>query len=426
MNKNRQSLVDDDSDKEEGAGDLPSSYCTVILNHQKVFKTRTKPKNSKPFFNAGTEQLVRDWRTTQVIVSVRDSRIHENNPLLGIVYLRLRHVFRERSQVIDNFPLVGGIGYGRVRISMVFRSIQLQAPKELLGWDYGTLEVTGPIISDDIDPDLNGLRLKLRTTVHRAKMYSCSNTNGEEGAKWAGKKDRSVRLAVRKRYSSCLVVEFRKNSLGLDKTMGFSTLWLQDIPDDQERMVTLTVWADDVYLARAEKNCIRELGARVLGHIRIPLKFWPGISGYHHGLVSKSPSMQEVVEALDTATANREAMNTIDDGGYDQGSSSSSSSIYSEDESQNKDHSHHHHRKVMKIMKAKKKTISKALKRNGEERDDDDDDGKRGPLDEFWEYKDHSDQLHRRNRGVMQWKVCLLSFLLPPSPSNFDFELLLS
>ncbi len=417
LNKNRQSLVDDDSDEEEGAGDLPSSYCTVILNHQKVFKTRTKPKNSKPFFNAGTEHLVRDWRTTEVIVSVRDSRIHENNPLLGIVYLRLRHVFRKRSQIIENFPLVGGIGYGRVRISMVFRSIQLQAPKELLGWDYGTLEVTGPITSDDIDPDLRGLRLKLRTTVHRAKMYSSSNTDGDEGAKWAGKKDRPVRLAVRKRYSSCLVVEFRKNSLGLDKTMGFSTFWLQDIPDDEARVVNLTVWAGDVDMARAENNCIRELGARVLGHIRIPLKLWHGISGYHHGLVSKSPNMQEVVEALDTATANREAMDTIDDGGDDQdSSSSSSSSSSSDDEGNNENHRHHHLRKVKNVMKAKKKKTAKALKRNGEQGDDDDD-GKRGPIDQFWEYKDHSDQLHRRNRGLMQWKVCSPLFA-PESPPS--------
>lgn len=427
LNKNRQSLVDDDSDKEEGAGDLPSSYCTVILNHQKVFKTRTKPKNSKPFFNAGTEHLVRDWRTAEVIVSVRDSRIHENNPLLGIVYLRLRHVFRERSQIIESFPLVGGIGYGRVRISMVFRSIQLQAPKELLGWDYGTLEVAGPISSDDIDPDLRGLRLKLRTTVHRAKMYTSSNTDDEEGAKWAGKKDRPVRLAVRKRYSSCLVVEFRKNSLGLDKTMGFSTLWLQDIPDDEDRVVTLTVWAGDVDLARAEKNCIREVGARVLGHIRIPLKFWHGISRYHYGLVSKNPNMQEVVEALDTATANREAMDTIDDGDHDHGSSSSSSSGFSDDEGGNEDHSHHPHWNVKKVMKAKKKKIVNGLRKHGEEGDDSDD-GKRGPIDQFWEYKDHSDQLHRRNRGVMQWKVCSPFFpSMPPlpRPSNFFFSFFL-
>lgn len=34
----------------------------------------------------------------------------------------------------------------------------------------------------------------------------------------------------------------------------------------------------------------------------------------HHGLVSKSANMQKVVEAINTATANCKAMDTIDDG----------------------------------------------------------------------------------------------------------------
>ncbi|KAI4119282.1 MAG: hypothetical protein LQ345_000779 [Seirophora villosa] len=47
-----------------GSDDLPSSYCTVILNHQKIFKTRTKPKSSEPFFNAATERFIRDVNCT--------------------------------------------------------------------------------------------------------------------------------------------------------------------------------------------------------------------------------------------------------------------------------------------------------------------------------------------------------------------------
>ncbi|KAL8966361.1 MAG: hypothetical protein Q9197_006029, partial [Variospora fuerteventurae] len=44
--------------------DLPSSYCTIILNHQKIFKTRTKSKSSEPFFNAATERFIRDASTS--------------------------------------------------------------------------------------------------------------------------------------------------------------------------------------------------------------------------------------------------------------------------------------------------------------------------------------------------------------------------
>src|SRR5438128_2640803 len=86
---------------------MPNSYCHIILNNKKIYRTRTKPKNSKPFFNAGTERFVRDWRDSEVIVSVRDAREREDDPLMGLVYLPLKRMFAERSQVVDNFPLLG-------------------------------------------------------------------------------------------------------------------------------------------------------------------------------------------------------------------------------------------------------------------------------------------------------------------------------
>lgn len=379
--QSNQTNADDDSDA-EGVGDLPSSYCTIILNHQTIFRTRTKPKNTKPFFNAGTERVVRDWRDTEIMISVRDSRVHENDPLLGIVYLRLRHLFDKRSQVVDKFPLVGGIGYGRARISLVFRSVQLQAPKELLGWEYGTLEVTGPITSQGIASDLRGLRLKLRTSVNRVKMYS---SNSEEGAEWRSKKGRPVRLAVRKRYSSCLVVEFRKSSLGLDSTPAFAILWLKDIPDEEEMTVTIPVWPGDAGLKRAEANYVHELGEK-MGTLRVSLKFWRGLSGYHDKLASKSPNLQDVLEVLETANENKEVSPAMTE--EDPGSSSSDSSSSNDD--------------LLSPLRKQGRKMSAAMKGRDADREDD---GRRGPLDLLDEYKENRDQIHRQHRGIMQWKV---------------------
>lgn len=356
------SKQDEGDDTEEGSDDLPSSYCTIILNHQKIFKTRTKPKNAKPFFNAGTERYIRDWRTTEVMISVRDSRVHENDALLGIIYLPLSKIFQRRSQLVDQFPLVGGIGYGRARISIIFRSIQLRLPREFLGWECGTLEVTGPITSKDLAADLCGLRLKLRTSVTRGKMYS---TGAGQDCQWKGKHDRPVRLAVKQRYCSCLVLEFRKNSFGPDKTPAFAVLWLKDIPDEEEKTVTLPVWQGHEMLKRAETCCVDNLGNRV-GTLEVPLKFYHGLSSYHKRLASNSPSLQDVFEVLETANENREIKAAMD--GEDDGSGDSSDS--SDDD-------------------------------GGEEEEDD---GKRGPIDQVKDYKKHSDQLHRSQRGLMQWK----------------------
>lgn len=384
---NKSQSKGDEGDDTEESNDLPSSYSTVILNHQTVFKTRTKPKNPNPFFNAGTERFIRDWRTTQVIVSVRDSRIHENDPLLGIVALPLGKVFRERSQVMDDYPLVGGLGYGRVRISMVFRSINLQAPKELLGWDsYGTLEVTGPITSKNISPDLRSLRMKVRTTINRGKMYS-SQTDTEIGSQWTGKHERPVRVAVRKRYCSCVVIEFRKNNLGLDKTPAFAVLWLKDIPDEEDRTVTLPVWKNDSdTLKRGQSNCEGNLGEE-MGTIEVPVKFYRGLDAYHHKLTSKSPNLSDVFEVLSTANDNQEVH--IDMSDEESGDSSDSSDSDKEGR----------HRAA--------KGLLRKLKINGKSSTDGEEDGEHrggGPIDQIKDYKVHSEQLHRRHRGLMQWK----------------------
>ena len=360
------------------ADDLPSAYCTIILNHQKIFKTRTKPKNSKPFFNAGTERVIRDWRTTEVMISVRDSRVHEDDPLLGIVYLPLNKLFKHRSQLVDAYPLMSGIGYGRIRISMVFRSINFQAARQLLGWDYGTLEITKPIETQDLASDLQKLRLKLRTSVSHCKMYTSSKAGSNS---WTGKKERPVRLAVRKRYASCLVLEFRKHRAGPDVSPAFAVLWLKDVPDDEESLMTLPVWrSDGENLKKAGSSNLEHLGEKA-GSLTISLKFWRGMSDYHRKLASKNPSLGDVLEILDVANDNREIRKMIAD------QTSDSDTSDSDDE----------HNPI--------KELSNKVQSFGTRDSDEDKDGKRGPIDQIRDYNDHSKQLHRQNRGMMQHKA---------------------
>jgi len=44
--------------------------------------------------------------------------------------------------------------------------------RELIGWDSGTLKVKGPIRVDQFPEELIGCKLKLRTKIRKAKMYS--------------------------------------------------------------------------------------------------------------------------------------------------------------------------------------------------------------------------------------------------------------
>ena len=310
------------------------------------------------------------------MVSVRDSRVHENDALMGIVYLPLGKLLRNRAQVMDSYPVVGGIGYGRVRISMVFRSLELQMPKELLGWDYGTVEITAPVTSKDIASDLGSMRLKIHSAINRGKMYaSQTDTAGER--RWTGKRDRRVRIAIRKRYSSCLVVEFRKNQV-IDTTPAFAVLWLKDIPDEEEQTITLPVWrGDSTQLKRAQSNCTTEDLGEKAGTITVPLKFYRGLGAYHHKLASKSPNLQDVLEVLSTANDSRE-VRTAMAGDDDTSSSDSDSSADSSISSSAKSGPKHAANDIVKKLT---------------------------PVDQIKDYKNREGQLHRRHRGLMQWKV---------------------
>ena len=244
---------------------------------------------------------------------------------------------------------------------MVFRAVDLRLPKQLLGWECGTIEIGGPITSNSLPEDLKGLRLKLRTTVNHGKMHPDKN------GKWIVKKDRKIRLAVQKRYSSPLVIELRKNQVFADKTPAFAILWLKDVPDDEDATLEVPVWrGDSDALKRAQANILSDMGDRA-GSLTIKLKLWAGLSDYHRKI--QDPNMRDVMECLDAASDNKDIRNEMVDGEDDGSSSSSSSDSDSDGEDEN----------------AK--------------------DGGRNPMDQIKEYKSHHKTLHRQHRGVMQWKT---------------------
>ena len=72
-NREGQSGQDTSEPAQEGPN-LPNSYCEIIINDDMIYKTRVKQYSSMPYFEAGTERFVRDWRDTVVRVQVRDAR----------------------------------------------------------------------------------------------------------------------------------------------------------------------------------------------------------------------------------------------------------------------------------------------------------------------------------------------------------------
>jgi hypothetical protein len=295
---------------------------------------------------------------------------------------------------------------------MMFRSVDLQLVPEQIGWDYGTLEIKGPVTSKgQLPEDLMNHRIKLRSKMGRVKMEP---GNGE----WHPKNDDSSQfIPWRNRYAMPLTVEFRKSSLGLDSTPAFAVFWLQDIPDEEERTVTLNVWKGGKENLKRATTCSGyeglEENEKPLGEIEVTMKFWRGLSGYHkrYAQKEKNGDVRSVMEVLDTV--NDEIQSDDDTDGVDDSDGSDSSQSgnegHSNDESTSKKLATHTNqsdsssddddRSKNPLKKAKKVTTNIMKGHN------DSDDGSRGAVGQMRDYKDHHRQLHRQRRGVMQWRA---------------------
>ncbi|KAJ3549406.1 hypothetical protein NM688_g5177 [Phlebia brevispora] len=290
-----------DGEQEEGEG-LPSSYCTISLNDELVYETRVKPITSAPIFNAGTERFVRDWRSAHIAVAVKDSRMRENDAVLGVVMLKLSDLLANASQITRLYSLENGIGYGRIRISVLFRPVEAKLPPCLLGFDTGTLVVHDLSIrlSEKMDMDLTKCEVRLKTTNSGAdeKVSSEAAHRKEDGSVMWGVQDSDiVDLPVRARYGSALIMSFRDlSSFGLKHTArkALAVLWLRDLVDNHEDTVQVPLWhVSDGDYSRLKMNYSppdgdlegwaqeRERMHRA-GSAFVHVVFRPGISGMHH------------------------------------------------------------------------------------------------------------------------------------------------
>lgn len=276
-------------------------------------------------------------------------------------------------------------------------------PPNLLGWGVGTLQIRPQVrCIGNVPPEISSSRLVFRTAYGKGHMYPDTD-NGNTGnmAFWETRHDRNLHLAVKRRYSSFMLIEFQKSHsidiLTSHSVMAFSILWLKDIPDsdDEGSSLRLPIWGllneskgdtKDI-LSQATKN-VQERYGEELGSVELQLGFIPGLGGYHGKIAKRDRNMREVMEVLDSAGEAKEVNQDIEGGEY--GSDISSSSDSSESEGGSESHD------------ANPQSSENQLRN----------DGNRGPIKDLKEYKMNKYQLHRHHKGVMQWKVSLLPFLL--------------
>ncbi|KAK3387230.1 hypothetical protein B0H63DRAFT_153745 [Podospora didyma] len=298
---------------EEVGKKLPSSYCTLLINDELVYKTRAKVVSSKPIFEAGTERFIRDWRSTIVTVTVRDSRNRQHDPIIGVVPLKLTDVLQTASQSTRWYPLDGGIGFGRIRISLLFRSVELKLPPPQLSFgEIGTFEFMSDKITTTNYAPSNKIKLKLRTGGSSAIVKSdvCAKSDDGAGLSWdisGNGKSQKVRLPVRFRFRSPVFFEFSVS--GKRHADTFAAIWLQDLVDNEEKDFNIPIWRCDNsmrlsqnYITEANCHTVPDLKIEEIGRLHFRGRFKPGTDRDHLKFVSDNDS-RETIESWEACFA---------------------------------------------------------------------------------------------------------------------------
>ena len=294
---------------------LPSSYCSILQNDELVFKTRTKVKSSNPIFNAQTERFVRDWRNTIFTITCRNAVNRENDRILGSVTLKLSDILQTSSQSTSVYALDGGMGYGRITISVLFRSVNLRLPRNLLGWDTGSFEVLGDKVQTENDPEnyLSGTRIVLHSDVGKRRISSGWIDKSANGTAWNLKpvvegettlQKRRILIPVRRRYQTPIKLEFYKK--GGRKPIAYAVYWLGDLVDNIETTFSLPVYKTPMpkqmtqnYISDIQSDQIK---ADKIGTIKMTVRFKMGMDESHKKW-AKTNDERETFESWETSLA---------------------------------------------------------------------------------------------------------------------------
>ncbi|PWY87326.1 C2 domain protein [Aspergillus sclerotioniger CBS 115572] len=295
--------------KEEQGEKLPTSYCKIILNDELIYRTRAKALSSKPIFNAGTERFVRDWRSAFVTISVRDQRYRQHDPILGVIPLKLSDILQTSSQVTRWYPLDGGIGFGRIRISLLFRHVETRLPPNMLGWDVGTFEFTSEQITVQNYHERSKIRLRTGGSSGKITRHVCSIHGPNMTFDLSDEAyRRSLRLPVKHRYRSPVVFEFHQQ--GHHHPSAYAVYWLQHMADNEETPIDIPIWSTKNG-KRLTQNYITETNCHIkrnpgledlheVGRLQFRAYFSPGIDESHERFVIDNESREtfESWEAL--------------------------------------------------------------------------------------------------------------------------------
>ncbi|CAG8781341.1 12603_t:CDS:10, partial [Cetraspora pellucida] len=228
----------------------PNPYCVVYLNDIRVFRTRAKLNNTAPYWNASTEQFVKDWKTAVVRIVIKDQKDLEYDPVIGMATIPLKGLLEHKGkQGAKWYPLRHGVGCGKIRLSFIFRSVEINLSPEEKGYDVGTLLVHS-IVAEDLDPKLTCNNFSLTLSLYgSSKNEQYTITSQGNTPSWLvtsnhAEDQNKLQFGVLRRHRTGLVITLKQRGIfGMTHTVGTATFWLKDIRDCKEVEVKLPIYA---------------------------------------------------------------------------------------------------------------------------------------------------------------------------------------
>ena len=114
-----------------------------------------------------------------------DTGLSEDDAVLGVVSMRLADILSSSSQVSAWRPILGGIGNGRARVSVLLKPLDIDIPISLRGWNIGTVLID-EIVAEGIASDFEGsILIKLSGARYKVQTEVASVRNGASGGQLA-------------------------------------------------------------------------------------------------------------------------------------------------------------------------------------------------------------------------------------------------
>lgn len=181
----------------------------------------------------------------------------------------------------------------RLNVSVLFKGVDAKLPRNMLGWDTGTVELLSDITitpepaAHDKFPS-HPTRLRVSTTDSTEIIWPKSASFNEGAISYNIEK---LRLPVYSRYASSCVFEFGGGGVMGSVPDAVAVFWLKDIVEDEETDIRIPVVVGKD-LRQLRQNVLSEQTKKthdyeIVGYLTVRMKLHSGldeVSPVHHGL----------------------------------------------------------------------------------------------------------------------------------------------